>query len=97
MTDRELDALLDGAAGAKLTLGAPGGRETVLHFTRHDLRTPGAWRAAMRRQFGHTGYCPPRYSQRDHDQIVRALFRLADAGRRERREAALAGSVRAVK
>ena len=57
MTDAELDALLDGAAGAALTLSSPDGVMRI-HLTRHDLRTPVAWRAALRRQLGHTGYEP---------------------------------------
>ena len=77
MTDRELDALLDGAAGATLTLTS-GER---VYFDRRDLASPQAWREAMRQALGHAGYEPPVYAQADHDQIVRAMFALADAER----------------
>ena len=77
MTHDELDALLEGAAGATLTLSAPDGIKKV-YFERQELRSPIAWRAALRRQMP-VGYRPPVYSTEDHDQIVRALFALADA------------------
>lgn len=80
MTDRELDALLCGAVGASLTL--TGG--ITVYFTRHDLKTPQGWRAALRRALGHTGYQqPPVYDVEDHDRIVRTLFAFADAIERE--------------
>ena len=75
MNDRELDGLLDGAAGATLTLNTGQG----IYFDRHELGHPHAWRAALRRQLGHTGYHPPVYGVEDHDQIIRVMFRLADA------------------
>jgi hypothetical protein len=75
MTDRELDALLDGAPGGTVTLST-GQR---IYFDRHELASPVAWRAAMRRALGHTGYEPPVWCQEDHDQIIRAMFMLADA------------------
>jgi hypothetical protein len=78
MAPEELSALLDGAAGATLTLSGPDGPINVA-FNRHDLETPAAWRAAMRRALGHVGYEPPHYDQADHDQFVRVLFALADA------------------
>ncbi len=78
MTPGELSALLDGAAGANLTLSGSDGPMEV-YFTRHDLETPVAWRAAMRRQLGHLGYEPPVYEQAEHDDFVRVLFMLADA------------------
>jgi hypothetical protein len=78
MHDRELDALLDGASGATLVLSSPDGPIFVA-FSRHELRSPVAWRARMRRTLAHTGYVPPVYEQEDHDQIVRAMFMLADA------------------
>lgn len=78
MTHQELDALLDGAAGATLTLCTPHGPIQV-RLDRHELENRVAWRAAMRRQLGHVGYQPPHYSRQDHDQIVRAMFALADA------------------
>ena len=78
MHQEELSALLDGGDGATLTLSSPEGPVRV-YLTRHDLRTPVAWRAAMRRALGDTGYEPPVYSQEDHDQLVRVLFRFAGA------------------
>lgn len=78
MTHQELDALLDGATGAVLALAGPDGPVGV-RFTRHELHSPTAWRAALRRQLGHTGYQPPVYGLEDHDQIIRAMFALADA------------------
>lgn len=78
MTHQELDALLDGATGASLALSGPDGPVEV-HFTRHELRSPVAWRAALRRQLRHLGYEPPHYDQEDHDVFVRAMFALADA------------------
>ena len=78
MHHRELDALLDGAAGGMLTFDTPDGPVGV-HLDRRALESPVAWRAALRRQLGHLGYEPPVYAQRDHDQIVRAMFGLADA------------------
>ena len=58
MTDRELADLLGGAAGGKLTLSTPDGPVSV-YFTHHELASPVAWRSALRRQLGHTGYRPP--------------------------------------
>ena len=78
MPDAELSALLDGAAGATLTLSGPDGPMQV-YLTRHDLETPVAWRAAMRRQLRHLGYEPAVYEQEEHDQFVRVLFMFADA------------------
>lgn len=75
MTDQELDRLLDGAQGVTLTTST-GKRLT---FTRHELQNVVAWRSAMRRQLGHTGYRPPVYDQGEHDQIVRVIFRLVEA------------------
>jgi hypothetical protein len=77
MTDRELDALLDGAAGGTVTFTSPDGPLEV-HFDRHALKSPVAWRAALRRQLGHIGYEPPVWAQEDHDKIIRAMFMLAD-------------------
>jgi hypothetical protein len=81
MTDRELDRLLGGAAGVVLTM-TNGER---LWLDRHDLASPISWRAAMRRQLGHTGYSPPVYCQAEHDAMVRVLF--AFVGAVERRAA----------
>ena len=76
MTDSELDALLDGAPGATLTL-SDGERQLQVRFSRYELKHPHAWRAALRRALG---YEPPVYDIDDHDQIIRVLFMLADAG-----------------
>jgi hypothetical protein len=83
MTSDELDSLLDGAPGARLVLIGPHGRQLEVFFDRHALANPVAFRAAMRRALGAV-YEPPRYEQADHDQIVRALFMLADVVERER-------------
>ena len=77
MTDAELDALLDGARGATLTLSTPDGPVRV-YLDRHALESPVAWRAAMRRGLGHLGYEPPAYDREDHDHIVRVMFAFAD-------------------
>ena len=84
MTARELDALLDGQQGVVLEMA----NGEHIWLDRHELETPQAWRSAMRRQLGHTGYEPPIYSQASHDEIVRVLFRMIDAQARERRRAA---------
>ena len=55
-----------------------------MHLDRRELASPQAWRAAMRRALGHTGYRPPVYCQEDHDQSIRVMFRLVDAADRER-------------
>jgi hypothetical protein len=90
MTDEELGGLLRGAHGARLVLSGPDGPANVF-FTRRDLQTPLAWRAAMRRQLGHLGYEPPAYDQHDHDTFVRVLFMFADAVERECEHALLSG------
>jgi hypothetical protein len=77
MTNRELDVLLDGGQGATLTF--TNGEQ--VRFTRHELKHPHAWRAAIRRAFGHIGYEPPHYDQEDHDALIRVCFALADAER----------------
>lgn len=76
MLDDELDALLDGSAGATIVLSSG----DHIYFSRRALESPTAWRATMRRALGHTGYSPPVHDQEDHDQLVRGLFMLADAG-----------------
>ena len=78
MAPGELNALLDGAAGATLTLLDAKGVEQIVHFERHELLTPAAWRAALRRQMP-ADYEPPVYGVEDHGRIVRALFALVDA------------------
>ena len=84
VTHRELDALLDGGPGSDMTTQHPDGPKQGLRSTRHDLETPVAWRAAMRRQMP-AGYEPPVYGVEDHGRIVRALFALVDALRQNRR------------
>ena len=79
MTDAELSALLDGAEGATLTFGNIGFDTIKIDMYKNDLRTPVAFRAALRRQLGHLGYEPPVYGDEQHEQIVRAMFALADA------------------
>lgn len=79
MSPDELDALFDGYRYASVELRHDDGRSLCVRFTRHDLATPQAWRAAMRRQLGHTGYRPPVYDQDAHDQIVRVMFMLGEA------------------
>ena len=74
MTDDELDRLLAGSTGVSIRLNT-GHR---LHLDRQALKTPQALRAAVRRQFGHAGWDMPRYSQDDHDQLVRVLFHVVD-------------------
>ena len=80
MTSQELDRLLAGAQRATLTL-TNGERPHQVHFTRHELQSPVAWRAALRRQLGHLGYEPPVYGVEDHDVLVRAIVRLRRRGR----------------
>lgn len=77
MTHQELDALLDGGSGIDMSFSTSDGPVQV-RFTRHDLLTPAAWRAALRRQMP-AGYEPPVYGVEDHGRIVRALFALVDA------------------
>jgi hypothetical protein len=78
MKTEELDALLNGAKGVKLTQQSG----NVIWLMRHDLVSPVAWRAAMRRQLGHTGYEPPVYDQEAHDESVRELFELVRSSAR---------------
>jgi hypothetical protein len=76
MTHDELDRLLAGADG--LTMRLTSGAEVWLD--RRALEHPPAWRSAMRRAMGHVdGWQPPVYGQADHDQVVRAIFRLVEA------------------
>lgn len=79
MRATELDALLAGEAGVVVGFEHNDGGRIDVYLSRHELASPIAWRAAMRRAFGHEGYEPPHYSQEDHDQIVRVLFRLVEA------------------
>lgn len=83
MDEHELDRLLGGARGVALQMQSG----AVLRLDRHELADPVAWRAAMRRQLGHTGYRPPVYDQDRHDEIVRVVFRLVDMLDDERRAA----------
>lgn len=72
MSTKELDNLLGGAAG--ITVNLTNGKRVRL--TRHELATPSVFRLAMWQQ---TGYRCPRHTQEQHDEIVRALFAIADA------------------
>lgn len=85
MTSEELDGLLDSAPGGTVTFTTPDGPVEV-YFTRHELQSPVAWRAAMRRHLGHTGYVPPVYDVDDHDQLIRVMFMFADACARDKVE-----------
>lgn len=78
MTSRELDQLLNGAEGLDSPVIAPDGTEIVLRFDRHALLSPVAFRAVLRRGLGHLDYTPPTFSQEEHDQLVRVMFRAAD-------------------
>jgi hypothetical protein len=78
MKANELYALLAGAAGVSLIHES----RKVTRLSRHDLATPVAWRAAMRRQMP-AGRQPPVYSQEDHDELVRVLFQAIDASKRK--------------
>jgi hypothetical protein len=77
MTEAELDAVMAGCRYLDAVLVGPNGEERRVTFTRHDLAHPVAMRAAWRRQ---TGREMPHYDQADHDEIVRVMARLADAG-----------------
>ena len=77
MKDDELDRLLNGGTSVGVTLAKDDGSAIEVLFTRHELASPTAFRAALRRALGHEGYEPPRYDQEDHDTIVRVMFQLA--------------------
>ncbi len=79
MKSSELSRLLQGAPGATLTFSTPEGPVAVF-LDRHALASPQAMRAAFRRQVGWT---PPRYTQRDHDRLVRVCFQFADLVERD--------------
>lgn len=84
MTHDELDALLDGSESVTMVIvHEETGEQATLYLDRQALRDPVAWRAAIREQLH---YEPPVYSQRDHHQIVRAMFRLTDAEEASRAE-----------
>lgn len=79
MTRDELDRLLAGNKGLDVPVDTPDGERIILCFDRHALQSPAAFRAVLRRGFGHTaGYCAPHHTQADHDRLVRAMFSLAD-------------------
>jgi hypothetical protein len=80
--DRELDELLGDGRSIGVGFANDDGDVVVVWFQRHELANPVAWRAALRRALGHEGYEPPRYSQEDHDTIVRVMFRAARMGGR---------------
>ena len=74
MDDHELDQLLDGAAGIVLKHHQSG---RLVHFSRHELASPVAFRSRMRRYL-QPGVEPAHLDQDEHDEFVRDLIRGAD-------------------
>ena len=75
MTHDELSRLLQGASGGTLSLRGPDGEQTTVYLDREAVATAEGLRAAFEAQVGWS----PAYDPADHDDVIRALFRMADA------------------
>jgi len=75
MTHKEVSRLLRGATSGVLTFTNPAGDQITVTLDREALATAEGLRAAFEAQVGWG----PAYDPADHDDVIRALFRMADA------------------